>query len=46
MKGSRGIYEIKIAAYNSYYYQMRVLGKENEILSFDEWEKKHCKWLK
>lgn len=40
------IYKVKIDAYNSYYQQMRLLGNVNEILSFDEWEKKHCKWLK
>lgn len=26
--------------------KMRLLGNVNETLSFDEWEKKHCKWLK
>lgn len=47
MKGTFGeIYKMKIDAYNSYYHQMRLLGKVNETLSFDEWEKKHCKWLK
>ena len=47
MKGTFGeIYKMKIDAYNSYYQQMRLLGKVNETLSFDEWEKKHCKWLK
>ena len=47
MKGSKTrIYEIKVAAYNRYNQQMRELGMANETLSFDEWEKKHCKWLK
>lgn len=47
MKGTFGeIYKMKIDAYNSYYQQMRLLGKVNETLSFDEWEKKNCKWLK
>ena len=47
MKGTnKGIYKMKIDAYNSYYQQMRLLGNVNETLSFDEWEKKHCKWLK
>lgn len=47
MKGTFGvIYKAKIDAYNSYYQQMRLLGNVNEALSFDEWEKKHCKWLK
>ena len=47
MKGTFGvIYKAKIDAYNNYYQQMRLLGKVNETLSFDEWEKKHCKWLK
>ena len=41
-----GIYKMKVDAYNSYYQQMRLLGKVNEALSFDEWKKKHCKWLK
>jgi hypothetical protein len=47
MKGTnKGIYKMKIDAYNSYYQQMRLLGNVNETLSFDEWEKKNCKWLK
>lgn len=47
MKGTNeGIYKIKVDAYNSYNQQMRLLGKVNKALSFDEWEKKHCKWLK
>lgn len=47
MKGTFGvIYKAKIDAYNSYYQHMRLLGKVNETLSFDEWEKKNCKWLK
>ena len=41
-----GIYKMKIDAYNSYYQQMRLLGKVNEARSFDEREKKECKWLK
>lgn len=40
------IYKAKIDAYNSYYQQMRLLRNVNEPLSFDEWEKKHRKWLK
>ena len=39
------IYEAKIKSYNSYYQHMRLLGKLDEVLSFDEWEKKHRKWL-
>lgn len=31
-----GIYKIKVDGYNSYYQQMRLLGKANEALSFDE----------
>lgn len=47
MKGTFGvIYKAKIDAYNSYYQHMRLLGKVNETLSFDECEKKNCKWLK
>lgn len=47
MKGTNeGIYKMKVDAYNSYYQQMRLLRNVNEPLSFDEWEKKHRKWLK
>ena len=35
------IYKAKIDSYNSYYQHMRLLGKVNETLSFDEWEKKN-----
>lgn len=47
MKGTNeGIYKMKVDAYNSYNQHMRLLGNVNEALSFDEWENKHCKWLK
>lgn len=39
------IYEAKINSYNSYFQHMRLLGKLDEVLSLDEWEKKHRKWL-
>ena len=39
------IYEAKINSYNSYFQRMRLLGKLDEVLSLDEWEKKHRKWL-
>ena len=39
------VYEAKIDSYNSYYQHMRLLGELDEVLSLDEWEKKHRKWL-
>ena len=39
------IYEAKINSYNSYCQYMRLLGEVDEVLSLDEWEKKHRKWL-
>ena len=43
---NEGIYKMKVDAYNRYNQHMRLLGNVNEALSFDELEKKHCKWLK
>lgn len=39
------VYKAKIDSYNSYYQHMRLLGEIDEVLSLDEWEKKHRKWL-
>ena len=47
MKGTNvGVYKMKVDGYNDYNKHMRLLGKLDEALSFDEWEKKNCKWLK
>ena len=39
------IYKAMVDSYNNYHQHMRLLGEVDEALSFDEWEKKHRKWL-
>ena len=39
------IYKAMVDSYNNYHQHMRLLGEVDKALSFDEWEKKHRKWL-